>query len=157
MPPGGKSRKVYGGGYAVERGTCSWPDGGEQPPGQDTKVGYLRAGARWWAPPLPFWGHPQPPFLLGAPGSPVKADRTGRGVHVSQTGKMNDGVTQYLSSGRSWGGSGALSLGVARHAVTVVRLAVKLPWRVKTRIKTKKIKKNMFQLTLFLPSSTSKA
>ncbi len=76
MPPGGRSRRVCGGGYAAGL-PRPWPDGRAQPPQQERKVGYLRAGARPRGLPLPspFRGHPLSPWDFGAPGSPANVDR----------------------------------------------------------------------------------
>lgn len=76
MPPGGRSRKACGGGYAAEP-PRPWPHGREQPPQREMKVGYLMAGA--WPKglllPTPFRGHPRSPHQSLEPGSPAEVIR----------------------------------------------------------------------------------
>lgn len=76
MPPGGRSRKGCGGGYAAEP-PRPWPDGREQPPQREMKVGYLMAGARpkGLLLPTPFRGHPRSPRQFLEPGSPAEVVR----------------------------------------------------------------------------------
>lgn len=76
MPTGGRSRRACGRGYAAGL-PRPWPDGRAQPPQQERKLGYLRAGARPRGLPLPspFRERPQSPWEFGAPGSPAKVER----------------------------------------------------------------------------------
>ncbi len=75
MPPGGRSRRACGGEYAAGLPRPR-SDGRAQPPQQERKVGYLRAGARprGLPLPLPFRGHLRWSWEFGAPGSPAKAE-----------------------------------------------------------------------------------
>lgn len=77
MPPGGRSRRACGGGYAAGL-PRPWPGGRAQLPQQERKVGYLRAGARPRALPLPspVLGHQRSWWEFGAPGSPAKGKET---------------------------------------------------------------------------------
>ena len=75
MPPGGKSRRMCGGGNA-EGLPHPWPDGRAPPPHLLRKIGYLRVGARPQELPLPspFQGHLQSSWEFGASGSPAHAE-----------------------------------------------------------------------------------
>lgn len=78
MPPGGRSRRACGGRYAAGL-PRPWPDGRAQPPQQERKVDYLKAGARptRLLLPSPFRGHPRSSQGFGAPGSPANVGETG--------------------------------------------------------------------------------
>lgn len=77
MPPGGRSRRACGGRYAAGL-PRPWPDGRAQPLQQESKVDYLKAGARpmWLLLPSPFREHPRSSKGFGVPGSPANIEET---------------------------------------------------------------------------------
>lgn len=108
------------GAAARARHESGLPEGGSSTVG-DASAGVGLPGASTAA--VPTWGAW---FSCGEVGGTTRWRDDGEKKHRFQGGKKNP---QYLRGDRSRGGSGAFPLGVARHAVTVVRLAVELPWR----------------------------